>query len=296
LQHEIGNYDRAVELYKQAITLFQGTANLGAEMQASNNLGVAEINRGNLDAAEAWYARSRELAERLNDRRQLAAIAQNVGILYQTRAEGAPDPETRNALLRLAVASVEESLAIKLEMQSTVATALSYGQLGILHWQLGALDVAEENARQALQIHESLNLPDVYKDYNTLAHIARDRGDTDAATAWEAKRDAKRAELERLARGEGTEAQAGEVSAQFVQAVLALAQVAFAARTGNAALPPDATEVLAQLKELPSPFGSVGAFLQTVADGGAVPSVPAGLPSAVAEILEKLVEAVSETP
>jgi len=158
---------------------------------------------------------------------------------------------------------------------------------------LGELDAAEENAQQALQIRESLNLPDVWKDYNNLADIARDRGDEEAAVEWEAKRDAKRAELERLARGEGTEAQAGEVSAQFVQAVLALAQATFAARAGNAALPPDAAEILAQLKELPSPFGSVGTFLQAVAEGGAVPSVPAGLPSAVTEILEKLAEAVS---
>ncbi|MCH8295890.1 hypothetical protein IH992_32835 [Candidatus Poribacteria bacterium] len=129
----------------------------------------------------------------------------------------------------------------------------------------------------------------------TVTNILKDwlKGDEEAAEAWEAKRDAKLAEVERLARGEGTEAQAGEVSAQFVQAVLALAQAAFATRTGNAALPPDAAEVLAQLKELPSPFGSVGAFLQAVADGGAVPSVPAGLPSAVAEILEKLAEEVS---
>ena len=36
-------------------------------------------------------------------------------------------------------------------------------------------------------------------DYNNLANIAHARGDAAAAAGWEAKRDAKRAELRRLA-------------------------------------------------------------------------------------------------
>ena len=56
-----------------------------------------------------------------------------------------------------------------------------------------------------LAIHEDLDLPDVYKVYGSLAEIARARGDEAAAAKWQAKRDAKVAELKRL-RGGGGEA------------------------------------------------------------------------------------------
>jgi len=206
LQMQQGHHDRAVDLYQQAIALFQRAVDPGSEMRTCDLLATAERGRGHLDAAGAWYARSRELAERLNDRAQLAIVAQNVGILYQTRAEVAAaegSPEARAAWLRRAVASVEESLAIDLEMQDQVGAASSYSQLGILHRMLGDLDQAEGHLRQAVRIYEAHNLPDVYKIYGNFALIARARGDAAAAARWQAKREAKVAELQRLRRGEG---------------------------------------------------------------------------------------------
>jgi hypothetical protein len=104
----------------------------------------------------------------------------------------------------LAVSSIEESLSLKLEMANQVGAAASYFQLGVLHRLLGDLDRAEELLRQGLQIHESLNLPEVYKDYAVLAQVARDRGDEAAATEWQAKHDTKLAELQRLRQGGDT--------------------------------------------------------------------------------------------
>jgi tetratricopeptide (TPR) repeat protein len=292
LQDNLGNHDRAVELYKQAIALSQQGGNPGAEMRTCNLLAVAEVNRGHLDAAAAWYARSSELARQLNDRRQLAAVAQNIGILHQTRAEQASDPATRAALLRQAAASVEESLSINLEMNNQVGVAASYGQLALLYRELGELDKAEVNAQQALHIHESLGLPDVYKAYATLSAIARDRGDLEAAARWQAKYEAKVAELKRLRRGEGAGAPAAGVSEEVVQAIGAIAQACLQARAGNGPLPPDAAEGLAQLAGAPAPWGAVAAFLQAVAAGHPVPPVPVGLPPAVAEVLDALAKGI----
>lgn len=70
---------------------------------------------------------------------------------------------------------------------------------------LGELDSAERNAREAPAIGEGLNLPDVWREYANLVEIVQVRGDEQAAAEWEAKRDAKRAELEMLQRGEGQE-------------------------------------------------------------------------------------------
>ncbi|HEY0604301.1 MAG TPA: tetratricopeptide repeat protein, partial [Herpetosiphonaceae bacterium] len=203
LQNNVGNYDRAMDLYKQAITLFQRAHNLGGEMQTCNQLANNEMDRNHLDAAEAWYSRSRELATQLKDKNHLGIVAQNLGILYQKRAEQTTDPASHTALLYQAIASVNEGLTIRLDMQDQVRAAESYSQLGRLYQLLGEIDRAEETALQSLKVRESLDLPDVYKDYWILADIAHDRGDAEAAAMWQAKRDAKIAELERLRRGEG---------------------------------------------------------------------------------------------
>jgi len=210
LQDDLGRQERAVALYQQAMAFFQRAGDMGGEMQTCDLLATAERKRGQLEAAEAWYARSRELALQLNDRYHQAVVAQNVGILYQVRAERAQDPAARAALLRQAIGSVQESLRIALELQDQVGAAASYFQLGVLYRMAGDLERAEEHLLQALRIYEPLNHPEVYKVYANLAEIARARGDGEAAARWQAKRDAKVAELERLRRGEGDKETGGQ--------------------------------------------------------------------------------------
>ena len=294
LQDHMGHYDRAVELYQQAIALSQRTNDVGSEMRTCDILGTAEQQRGQLDAAEAWYKRSRELAVQLGDRRQLAGTAQNVGVLYRTRAERASDDAAREALLRKAVDSVKECLGTMLEIDDQVSAAASQHQLGILHRDLGELDEAEQYATKALAIRESLSLPNVYKDYANLADIARDRGDTGAAAEWLAKRDAKVAELERLSRGEGGDGQAPGVPPELVQGITALAQAAYGARASESPLPPDAAEALATIAQWPPPLNAIAPFLDTLAAGKPVPPLPAGLPGELEKVLQALIEAIGE--
>ncbi len=283
MQSEMGNPGRAVEVFKKALVLFEKAGDAEGQIQICDSLGSVEMLLGHLDAAEAWYTRSRELAEKRTDRYHLAVTAQNVGILHQTRADQAEEDEVRGVHLRRAVVSIEEGLAIRLEMEDQVGVAGSYYQLGVLHRMLGELDRAEEFARQSMGIRESLNLPEVFNDYGNLALVARDRGDAKAAAEWQAKYKAKLAEVERLRRGDGP--------AQRVQAVLALARAVHEARLRGVALPVEAAEALAQLSGLPAPLGDVGDFLRGVADGG-TPAVPSDLPSEIGEVLEGLVGAL----
>ena len=67
-------------------------------MRTCDLLASAERQRGQLAAAAAWYGRSHELAEQLGDRKHLAVVAQNRGILYQTQAEQSDDPARRARL------------------------------------------------------------------------------------------------------------------------------------------------------------------------------------------------------
>ncbi len=290
LQQDLGQPGRAIEFGKEALGLFQRAGNRGGEIETCDLLGSAEMVQGHLDAAEAWYVRSRELAEGFDDRYYLAIVAQNIGILHQTRAERTDDPEARDLHLRRAVASIEESLAESRERDDQVNAASSYFQLGVLQHMLGDLELAEEQLRRSLEIYEPLNHPEVYKVYANLADVARDRGAAEAAAEWQVKYESKVAELDRLRRG-GGDAPAG-LEARLAPVVLAVARAAYEARARGGALPPEAAEGVAQLQALPAPFGDAGAFLDAVAAGGPVPAVPAGLPTAVAEILGKLKEAV----
>ncbi len=78
--------------------------------------------------------RSRELAEKRNDRYQLAVIAQNVGILHQKRAEQAGEGEASGVHLQRAVASIGEGLAIR-----PVEAAEALAQLSGLPAPLGGV-------------------------------------------------------------------------------------------------------------------------------------------------------------
>lgn len=125
-------------------------------------------------------------------------------------------------------------------------------------------------------------------DYHHLAEIAAARGDTEAAADWQAKRDAKLAELQRLHRSDGT--QAG-VPAHLKDAIGALARAIQDVRVRGVSLRADASEALTRLSGMPAPLGAIGVFLRDVA-GGTSPPVPSALPSEVRKILEGLLEAV----
>ena len=67
-QREMGNSGRAVELFKKALVLVEQAGNVESQMRTCNELGSAELLLGHLNAVEAWYKRSRELAEKSSGR------------------------------------------------------------------------------------------------------------------------------------------------------------------------------------------------------------------------------------
>ena len=290
LQYYMRRHDRSVDLYKLAMELFQRAGDTGEEMRTCDLLGSSERMRGQLDAAEAWYGRSREIAERLGDKSQLGIIAYNTGVLFQKQAEQFPEgSEQRMEYLRQAAASVKESLKIAVEMQDKLIAANSYFQLGVLYLELNQLVEAEKNLVKGMEIRESLDNPNVYKDYYQLAQTAQARGDHKNAAKWRAKFEVKAAEVKRLQRGQGT-ANSERLPEQAKQAFLALAHAAYQARTVQSGLDPQTAEILAQLETQPPPLPAVAAFLKAVADGHPPPTVPDGLPPELREMLQALAQ------
>ena len=199
-------FSRAAALYQQALQCFQKAGDQGAVMQTYNLLGVVEKNVGRLAEARAWYEKSRLLAMALKDQPGLGGAAQNIGIVCQLEGEAAReqgDEPTARRSFQAALRSVEESLQVWQTPRNKPNEANSHSQLAKIHQLLVDLTAAEHHAHAAREIRESLGLNDVWKDYNTLSQIAEAHGETAAAAEWAQKRDAKRADLERLARGGG---------------------------------------------------------------------------------------------
>ncbi len=72
-------------------------------------------------------------------------------------------------------------------MKNQKDAAGSYFQLGVVYRMMGKLNMAEQNMTKSMEIQESLEVPEVYIDYENLAQIARDRGDVEAEARWRAK-------------------------------------------------------------------------------------------------------------
>ena len=115
LADDRNQFDRATNLYAQALRSFQEAGNLGAMMRTYNLLGAVEHNAGRLAVARAWYERSRELAQQLQDQPSLAAAAHNIGVVCQHEGEVAckqGDMPTAQQHFEYARRFVEESLSV----------------------------------------------------------------------------------------------------------------------------------------------------------------------------------------
>ena len=205
-------YDRAVDLSKQALMLFQGAHDDAGIMLTCNLLGTIERDQGRLLEARAWHERSREIAQSRGDTEMLGGAAQSIGIVCQKQGEAARQRgDQATALQRLAEAErfLHESLQMKIDRQDKPGEATSRGQLSQVYLLLGALDQAEAHAHEARAIDEGLGLiRQLPSDYYSLAQIARARGDEAQAAHWEARQGEVEAELARRARG-GVAADAG---------------------------------------------------------------------------------------
>ena len=293
-------YDRALDMYKQALIRFQNANNDGAVMRTSNLLGIVEQKVGRLSEARAWYERSREIAERRGDTGSLGHATHNIGIVCQKEGEGARQRGDEATALQQFVEAerfLQESLRMSIDRQDKPGEAMSRGQLSQIYLLMGELDKADAHAHQAREIFENLGLKEVHRAYRDLAQIARARGDEAQATQWEARRDEVAAELVRRIRGDDA-ADVG-LSQHMVQVITQLAVACVQAGLGGTGLPSEAESAIAQLEsEHADPLQPLGPYLRRLATGPASDTVaalatpPAGLPDPIPQLIAQLRDAV----
>jgi tetratricopeptide (TPR) repeat protein len=289
LAAERKQYERAAQLYQRALRFFQDMHDEGGVTRTCNLLGVLEQEAGRLAEARAWYQRSWEMAKRRGNQRSLGVSAQNLGVVCQLEGEAARKQGNETGAQQCfaeAARFIGESLAIKVENQDEPGMAASHGQLARIYLLLGALDKADEHAHRALVIRERLGLQDAWKDYDTLANVARARNEITDASDWEQKRDALVAELRRRA-GVPTLPQ------QTLQALTQLALVCGQAGLERTLLGADVEAALATISTWPAPIDSLVPFLRAIASGD-LPSLPPSLPRELADALTQVLHAVQQ--
>jgi tetratricopeptide (TPR) repeat protein len=295
LAYKREQYERAVDLCKRALKLFQEANDEEGVMRTCNLLGVVERDLGRLPEARAWYERSREIAQSRGDIEALGGAAQNLGIVCQDEGEAARqrgDEVTARHHFQEAEELLQESLRLSVERDDKPGEAGARGQLAKLCLLTGELDKAEEHVHRAREIVESLGLfRDLPKCYSDLAKIPRARGDEAQAAGWEAKLDAVWKELDRRAGGgQG----ASGLPGQFVQAIMALAAACAQAGVSGAEVSEEAEEALGPLAGMGPAMGAVATFLRGLAAGAFPAGVPGGLPEELKGPLQQLLDAARE--
>jgi tetratricopeptide (TPR) repeat protein len=289
------NYGQACRLLRQSLKLSQEMDDGEGVMRTCSLLGIVERDQGRLAEASAWNERSREIAESIGNLVGLSAAAQNSAIVCQYEGEKAHQQgREQEAVQHFEEAKrfQHESLGLFQQVGNKPHQAVALSRLAQVHLLLGELPEAERYAHQSREIHESLGLKEVYGDYDTLADIARARGDEAQAGEWERKRDAVLEEMERRARGPD----GGGVPAQLVEFVQVLARECAQAGFGADApveLSPEVESAISRLSELPVPFSALAAFLHAVAERH-LPPVPSDLPPEISKFLTQLTAAARE--
>jgi tetratricopeptide (TPR) repeat protein len=187
----LGSLRRAYEAYQQA-------GDTAGQMRVLNSLGNAESDLGHLEAAQAWYDRSLELALRLGATAERAGIRSNRAVLRSTQAEQSADPATRQRLLLEAVAEGREALALELTLGQPRSLAISHSNLANRLRLLGLLEEAREQALKAAELFEQIGDPNLWHTLRILEQICEASGDASGAADYHRRMEEARARAEEL--------------------------------------------------------------------------------------------------
>jgi tetratricopeptide (TPR) repeat protein len=177
-QHRL---DAAERTYRDILAMLE--AQPSSPQQQSNvatachQLGLVAQDRGRLDEAQEWYAKSLAINEELGDRPGMAHTHHQLGMVAQLggRLEEAQEWYAR-------------SLAIKEDLDDRPGIASSYHQLGRVAQDGGQLDEAQEWYARSLAIEEELgDRRGMAGSYHQLGNVAYRRGRLDQAQEWYAR-------------------------------------------------------------------------------------------------------------
>ncbi|RLG30814.1 hypothetical protein DRN97_10085 [Methanosarcinales archaeon] len=174
LYEKKGQLNKALEVCKKALQIFDRIEDQRGVATAYHQLGIIAQEKPHLDEAERWYRKALEIFERLGIERGIAAIYHQLGMIAQERLH-----------LDEAEQWYRKALEIFERLNLEIDAAYDYHQLGMIAQERQQFDVAEQWYRKALEIFERLGLERYAADeYHQLGMIAEERRQFDVAEQW----------------------------------------------------------------------------------------------------------------
>ncbi len=140
------DYDTAFLLHREALTTAQAAQYPSGEAWALDNLGTAELRRGNCPSAQAYFERSLAIHRDENDKAGIAATLSHLGSAAQAQGD-----------YRRAQQQFEASLLLHTELGDRLHVATTLSNLGLLFDLRGEYEAARSHYGQSQAIHRELN-------------------------------------------------------------------------------------------------------------------------------------------
>ncbi|MCP4229926.1 MAG: tetratricopeptide repeat protein [bacterium] len=138
-----GKYDKALDYYLEALTVYQVLGNELDIADISNNIGIIFAERKNFDQALEYFQKALSKYGIVGDKQRVAGIYNNVALIHRELNE-----------YFAALNSFRKSLDIRLELGEESAIADSYDNIGLLYEEQNELEKAADYYVQSLEIRE----------------------------------------------------------------------------------------------------------------------------------------------
>ena len=168
------NYDRAVPLYEERMTLARELGDQEGVAHCLSEMAAIATRRGDYQRAEALLEKSLALSRKPGNERNMVRVLGSSGILASAQGDYAR-----------AEACFEEGLAIARETGDKGVIAISLGNLSYVALQRGEPGRARVLAEEGLAIGLAMeDAPIITQNLIALGHAARDQGDQERATSY----------------------------------------------------------------------------------------------------------------
>ena len=207
--HSVGDYDKAMDIFKSALDQAEDLADKEAIGGAISSIGIIHWSRGEDDQALDYFKRDLAIKEELGDKAGIGAELNNIGVMYQRRGDDdqaldyykralqineelgtKAGKELNNIAIIYGIRGeydqsldyFNRSLAISEELSDKDGIASSYMNIGLVHKEKGEYDQALDYNKRALQINEELGNKNLIGNcFQNIGEIHNKKGENDQA-------------------------------------------------------------------------------------------------------------------
>jgi tetratricopeptide (TPR) repeat protein len=141
-----GNYNKALNQYKNALTIYQKIENKKKIASTFNNIGIIYDRKGEYEKALEYLLKSLKIQESRGDRIEIAKNYLNIGLLHM-----------RIGNYEKANSFYNKSLKIREELNDKKGLALTYNNMAILYYYMENYGKVRNYFEKAYNIYKGLN-------------------------------------------------------------------------------------------------------------------------------------------